>query len=307
MRMNKNGYSLSMTDKKRTEIDWQDVRVFLALARHGSLSAAARALSVNHATISRRIQSLESSMGEKLVERRPEGYVLTSAGTRAMEVASEMESAAQTLGRGDINDSLKGLVRVNAPPGLAQGFLIAHLAKLPSLHPGLDIDLAIDLRSISLDRHQADIAIRISRPLDGDFIARPLGYMDFGFYGSDEICLRVEEGGPPSFITFDEENSDIPDAVWLAKHFPRTRISFRTNNHVAQAQAAKCGAGLALLPHYIGRKESGLRQCQWQSEMPPSREIWLLMRRQDRKNQLVRTVADYLVQQFECEQDLFRA
>jgi len=294
-----------MADKKRTEVDWQDVRVFLALGRHGSLSAAARALSVTHATISRRIQSLEESIGAKLVERRPDGYVLTPAGSRTMEVASDMEAAAQTLGRGGTDDGVKGLVRINASPGLAQGFLISQLAKLPVMYPGLDINVATDLRSISLERHQADIAVRIGRPLDGDFLAKPLGHMAFGYYGTDEVCKRVEGGGEPIFVGFDEENSDIPDAVWLARNYPRARVSFRANNAVAQASAAKSHAGLALLPHYIGRKEPGLRLCQAPLNVPPDREIWLLMRRQDRKDLPIRTVADYLIQTFANERSLF--
>ena len=80
-----------MADEKRTEVDWQDLRIFLALGRHGSLSAAARALGVNHATIARRLHS-EDSLGEKLVERRPEGFVLTAAGTHTLAAASDMES-----------------------------------------------------------------------------------------------------------------------------------------------------------------------------------------------------------------------
>lgn len=293
-----------MADKKRTEIDWQDVRVFLALGRHGSLSAAARALSVNHATISRRIHSLELTLGEKLVERRPEGYVLTPSGMRTMDVASAMEASVHTLGRGDSDDLPRGLVRINAPPALSHGFLIERLAKLPLMYPGLDIDLATDLRSISLERHQADIAVRIGKPLDGNFIAKPLGHLAFGYYGTEEVCRAVEDGGDPKFISFDEENSDMPEALWLARNFPSARVPFRANNHVAQATAARFGSGLALVPHYIGRQEPTLRLCQLKG-VPPQRDAWLLMRPQDRKDLPIRAVADYLVATFEQEQGLF--
>src|SRR3954468_24030652 len=163
-----------MADKKRTEPDWQDIRVFLALGRHGRLSAAARALSVNHATIARRIRALETTLREKLVERRPDGYVLTPAGTRTLAAASDMESAAETLGKGAVDDTPRGLVRVNASPGLFQGFLLSRLAKLPAQYPGIDIDVATDLRHVSLERREADIAIRLGRPQDGDVIARLL-------------------------------------------------------------------------------------------------------------------------------------
>src|SRR6218665_1260507 len=137
-----------MADQKRTALDWEDLRVFMALGRHGSLSAAARALSVTHATIARRIQSLEALLGDKLVERRPEGYVLTPAGTRALAVANDMETAAQTLGRDAPDGTPRGLVRVNASPALAQGFIIGRLATLATRFPGLDIDLATHLRSV---------------------------------------------------------------------------------------------------------------------------------------------------------------
>jgi DNA-binding transcriptional LysR family regulator len=295
-----------MIVKKRSEVDWQDVRVFLALARHGSLSGAARALSVNHATIARRLRSLEASVGGKLVERRPEGYLLTPDGTRTMQVASEMEAAAQTLGRAGKDDLPRGLVRVNAPPALAQGFLIGRLAALPSLYPGLDIDVATDLRVVSLERHQADIAVRLGRPLDGDFLARQIGVMAFGYYGTPEVCQGAEEREELPFVSFDEENADMPEALWLARHFPGARVSFRANNQFAQATAASAGAGLALLPHYIGRQQPALRLCRL-APAPPAREIWLLTRRQDRAHLPIRTVAEHIAASFAGESKLFEA
>ncbi|WMD21621.1 LysR family transcriptional regulator [Achromobacter seleniivolatilans] len=296
-----------MAEKKRTEPDWQDIRVFLALARYGSLSAAARALATNHSTISRRLQSLEATLGEKLVERRPEGYVLTPAGTQAMAAASDMEAAVHTLGRGSADGAPRGLVRVNAPPALSQGFLVDRLAKLPLQHPGIDIDLAMDLRSVSLERHVTDIAIRLSRPQDGDFIAKPLGHMAFGFYGVPALCKRIEGGAEPVFVGFDEANAYLPEAAWLSRQFPKARMTFRANNHVAQATAVRTGVGIALLPHYVGRTTPGLVRCELEQAPPPPREIVLLTRRQDRKDLPIRAVVEYLVQVFESERALFDA
>jgi len=293
-----------MTEKKRTEPDWQDIRVFLALGRYGSLSAAARALSTNHSTISRRLHSLEATLGEKLVERRPEGYVLTAAGVHALAAADAMESAVHTLGRGPADGAARGLVRVNAPPALTQGFLVARLARLPLRHPGIDIDLAADLRSVSLERHVTDIAIRLGRPQDGDVLARPLGRMGYGFYGVPALCDRIGNGEQAVFVGFDEANAYLPEAAWLARHYPRARIAFRANNQVAQATAAGAGVGIALLPHYIGRTAPGLRPCAL-APVPPAREIWLLTRGQDRKDLPIRTVVDYLSEAFDAERALF--
>ncbi|WMJ69259.1 LysR family transcriptional regulator [Stenotrophomonas sp. 24(2023)] len=293
-----------MADKKRTEPDWQDVRVFLALGRYGSLSAAARALGTNHSTISRRLQSLEASLGEKLMERRPQGYVLTPAGTQALAAASDMEAAVQTLGRGQADGVPRGLVRVNAPPALTQGFLTAQLAPLPLQYPGLDIELASDLRAVSLERHVTDIAVRLDPPRDGDVIARPLGTMAFGFYGTEAVRARIEAGQAPSFVGFDEANAYLPEATWLAQHFPQARIVFRANNQAAQAIAARSGAGLVLLPHYLGRSTPGLHPCTL-PVAPPSRGIFLLTRRQDRRDLPIRTVADHLLQVFADARALF--
>ncbi len=293
-----------MADKKRTEPDWQDIRVFLALGRHGSLSAAARTLRVNHATIARRLHSLEETLGEKLVERRPDGYVLTPAGTRALTAASDMEASVQTLGRGWTDDTPKGLVRINASPALSQGFLVSRLAMITMHFPGLDIDLATDMRSISLERHEADIAIRLGKPQDGDLIARQLATIGYGFYGTEEVCRQVEDGAEPVFVGFDEVNAFVPEAAWLARHFPHARVSFRANNQVSQSTAARAGAGLALLPHYIGRTEKSLRHCLLEP-VPPPREVWLLTRRQQRKDLPIRTVADYLTKIFATERALF--
>jgi molybdate transport repressor ModE-like protein len=295
---------LTVADQIRTPLDWEDVRVFVALARYGSLSAAARTLSVAHATISRRVQSLEQTFGEKLVERRPDGYVLTPAGTQALAAASEMEAAAAKLIRGGTDDSPRGVVRINAPPSLTQTFLVAPLATLASRHPSLDIDVASDFRAVSLERREADIALRLARPSDGDVIAKFLVTLGFGFYASARWVEQIEAGIPPIFVGFDEANSSLPEAVWLGQHFPRARMAFRGNSQLVQAAAARAGAGIALLPHFIGRQDNALVPCVLE-HTAPSRELWLLTRREGRKDLPTRTVAEFLVQLFADERERF--
>ncbi|BCQ29183.1 LysR family transcriptional regulator (plasmid) [Caballeronia sp. NK8] len=298
-----------MTDKKRTELDWQDMRIFLALGRYRSLSAAARALRVNHATIARRVQSLEKSVGQKLVERRPEGYALTPAGTHALQVAAEMETAALTIGHAQASDGdaiLRGLVRINAPPALCQGFILARLTQITESYPGIDIDLATNLRSVSLDRHKADIAVRVGRLVDADLIAKPLGRMAFGFYGAPAQCERAERGEVPVFVSFNEESADMPGTNWLTQHFQRSRVSLRAENHILQAIAARDGAGLALLPHYLGRSLPGLSPCSL-GPLPPPRDMWLLIRRQDRNVPTIRAVMQHLIDSFKQSETLFDA
>ncbi len=293
-----------MTDQKRTALDWQDVRIFLALARYGSLSAAARMLSVNHATIARRLHSLEESLGEKLVERRPDGYTLTAAGAHALEAASDMEQAAQVLTRGMQDGTPSGLVRISSSPGLAGGFLISRLPALSARYPRLDIDLSTALRSVSLDRHEADIAIRFDRPKDGDVIARPLVTVGYGFYGTEEACRSAESGSNLVLIGFNEADAYLAQEKWVTRHFPRARIAFRARDQALHAIAARSGIGLALIPHYIGRADAALRLCDL-GAVPPSREVYLLTRSRDRKDASIRVVANEVAEMFEQEHDLF--
>lgn len=273
------------------------MRVFAALARHGSLSAAARALAITHATVARRIASLEHSLGERLVERRPAGYVLTPAGTRALASIGAMEAAAQALTRRGVSDDAgpAGLVRVNAPPSLALSFLAAPLARLSMQHGGLDIELASDVRSVSLERHQADLALRLERPQDGDVIARRLATLGFGFYASAAVCRHIRAGAPPVFVGFDESNAGLPEATWLVRQFPHARIALRASNQLAQAAAAGVGAGVALLPHFAARADRRLRPCPI-DPLPPPRQLWLVMRPEGRTDAAIQTVAEFLAQ-----------
>ncbi|QDL93325.1 LysR family transcriptional regulator [Paroceanicella profunda] len=293
-----------MAEQNRTGPDWEDVRVFLAVARFGSLSAAARSLGINHATVSRRMRSLEEALGERLVERRPDGYVLTPAGTRILGPASEMEVAAGILSRGGDDDRPKGLVRINAPPSLTQTFLVSRLAKLAIEQPGLDLNLASDVRSVSLERRETDIALRLARPVDGDVYATQLVSLGFGFYGSEACCRRIEEGNEPVFVGFDELNAHLPEAIWLSRHFPKARMSFRTNSQTTQAVAAREGAGLAMLPYFVGKADPDLKLCVL-AQRPPARGIWLVTRRQDRRDLPIRVVSDHLRMIFARERDLF--
>jgi len=299
-----------MAEQIRTDADWEDIRVFIALARHGSLSGAARALSVNHATVARRMSSLQQTLGETLVQRRPNGYVLTAAGDRALAAANDMETAAAALSRGGADHtrkgSVKGLVRISATPGMAQGFLVGRIAKLASLYAGLDIEIATDVRTVSLERREADIALRFGRPKDGDLIARHAVTFGYGFYGSAEWRRRIKRGAALVMIGFDEASAQIADAQWLARQFPRARVALRTDNQFAQAAAAEAGAGIALLPHFIGRANNALAPC-LPDHAPPSRELWLVTRRQDNKEISIRTVIEFLMQIFADERRLFEA
>jgi DNA-binding transcriptional LysR family regulator len=298
-------YILSMPDRKRTgRLDWEDIRYFVALARHGSLSATARVLRVNHATVARRVAGLETLLGYALFDRRVDGYALTSEGKAVLDEAMPMDEAALcVLRRLDAGTELSGLVRLTAGRALAENFLIDRLSGFHQRHPAIDIELIADARVRSLARREADIAVRFGSPKDSDLVARRLTKLAFGLYVSPAYRKKLRAGRAPAFIGFDEEGDFIAEASWLARRFGDKRFSFRTNSQAAQAGAARAGYGVALLPRYLAADDPGLVQVSL-AEGPPERDVWLLLRRDLAKVPRIRAVADHLIEIFRHDRRL---
>ncbi|BCP55690.1 transcriptional regulator [Kaistia sp. 32K] len=286
-------------------MDWEDARYFAALARHGSLSAAARALAVNHATVARRVAGLEKALGARLIERRPTGYELTAAGRDALQAIAAMETAARSLARHGEAEAPAGLVRITATPGLADAYLLPRLALFRGEHPAIDIEMIADRRLVSLARREADLALRLGRPTDSELTARQVATLGFGFYASAGWAARIAAGAEPDLVGFDEASAHLPEAVWLSRRFPGRGLAFRTNSQLTQAGAARAGFGVALLPHFLARPDPALVAVDIEGT-PPLRELWLLARRESAIPAPVRLVRDALVALFKREAALFR-
>jgi len=269
--------------------------VFLALARHGTLSATARTLRVNHATVSRRIAGLEASLGRPLFDRRPDGYGLNAEGQAVLSAAQGMEQAAMAvldqLGR---VEGLSGTVRLATTRVLADGFLAARMGELMRRHPELAVELLTDNRSVSLSRHEADIALRLGRPQSGELRARKLATIGYGLFG-------VAEDLP--LIGFDEDNASLPEAQFLASQFPHRTVALRSNSQTTQAEAAAAGLGIAALPRFLATRHPSLRELP--GVQPPPRELWMLTRREAGKTPRVRAVMEFLAELFRKEKALF--
>jgi len=299
-------YYFAMPDKKRTaRLDWEDVRYFVALARHGTLSATARALRVNHATVARRIANLETLIGRALFDRRAMGYVLTAEGKAVLKEASAMDEAAlSVLRRLDAGTELSGLVRLAAGRVLAERFLIDRLRAFHERYPAIDLEVIGGSRVVSLAKREADVALRYGTPKDSELVARRVATLAFGLYASSSYRDKLKAGQPPTFIGFDEESDFIAEAKWLARQFGDRRFSFRTNSQTTQAAAARAGYGIALLPRYIvGFHEPDLVEVSLGGRLP-KRDVWLLVRRDLKNVPRVKAVTEYLVEVFKRERGL---
>jgi DNA-binding transcriptional LysR family regulator len=294
-----------MPDRKRTaDLDWEDVRYFVALASYGTLSATARRLRVNHATVARRVTSLETRLGHPLFDRRANGYALTAEGKAVLDEARPMDEAAlSVLRRLDAGTELNGLVRLTIGRVLAERFLIGHLHAFHERYPAIDLEVIGGSRVVSLARREADVALRFGSPKDSELAARRVARITFGLYASPAYRDRLKAGDTPALIGFDDESDFIAEAGWLAREFADRRFSFRADSQTTQAAAARAGFGVALLPRFVATGDQGLVQVSLGKRLP-ERELWLLIRRDLTKVPRVRAVADYLTAVFRRERRL---
>jgi DNA-binding transcriptional LysR family regulator len=291
-------YICDMPVQKRSDPDWEDLRYFLALARHGSLSAAARALKVSHATVARRVASLEAALQAPLFDRRADGYAPTARGRRVEVLARTMEEAAQASADMAVVDAgLSGLVRLTMAGSMAERFVTDRLGDFHKQHPRIDLEIVVESRVISLSRREADIAVRFGRPKDSELLARRLSSVAFSFYASRSYAKTLDKSPSPAMIGFDDESNFIADAAWLNREFPQARFIVRTNSQATQAAAARAGLGVAQLPLHVGGDDPRLVPVKL-AKNPPDREIWMLLRKDVARLPRVRAVADYLAAMF---------
>lgn len=284
-------------DRHRTAaLDWEDVRCFAALARAGSLSAAGRALRVNHATVARRVAALERALGRPLLERRPEGFRLTAAGAAALEQAREMERAAAALAAGREGAADAGVVRLTATRDVVDAFLLPRLGPIQARHRGCELELIGESRALSLARHEADLAIRKGAPRGEDLVGRRIATLAYGLYAAPAVADAVAAGARARWIGFDEASAHLPEAVWLAETHPEDRPSFRANGFGSQQVAARAGVGLALLPCFMGDPDPALRRVP--GPVPPPRPVWLLRRASSRDDPRIGAVAALVTRLF---------
>lgn len=274
--------------------DWENLRCFAALARGGTLSAAARLLGVEHATIARRVAALEVEAGLKLIDRRGRRLQLTADGERVARLAERMEESAAALPliRAASSERLSGEVRISAPPTVAATMLGAPIAAIRAEHPDIDITLVGETRYASLDRREADIAIRMTKPEAGDVVLFPLGQVRFRLFATPDYLATVS---PPEwrFIGYDEAMDSAPQMVRLREIAGSRRIGLKASTLEFQLAAARAGAGLAYLPDFMARGLNDVESPQG-DEPPLVRDVWLAVHSELVRVPVVRAVIDAL-------------
>jgi DNA-binding transcriptional LysR family regulator len=282
-------------------LDWDDLRLFLALARSGTLTAAARTLEVTQPTVGRRIAAFEKRLGAKLFEPTPTRHVLTSTGRRLLEYAARMEAealSAERVARGR-DTGLSGRVTITGSEWVVQRLLGPMVGPLVARHPGLEIELLEDPRPLSLVRREADIAVRPSRFEHQDVVELEVAVVAFGLYASDGY---LAERGTPDFsrqclghalIGMSESFTTIADVQWLPRIASRARVVARANGRMPMAALAAAGVGLACLPRIVGDGTPSLHLLRTPSP-GPERRLWIAAHRDTRGVPRIRSTLAFL-------------
>jgi DNA-binding transcriptional LysR family regulator len=274
-------------------MDWDDVRVFLAVAREGSMRAAGRALGLSQPTIARRIAAFEASFGgPTLFDRLPEGLRLNAAGEQLVPAAESVEDAVLALERRRAAASpvLSGTVRVSTGE-CAAGFLARCLCEstTTALRSGITLELVDELRlTANLVRRQADMALRHKPPEGGDFYISKAGT-----FGCAVYRRRGADAG--AWITYTEEQSHYAPARWVQRQVEETGepVALRASSMLMHLEAIRAGTGRGVLPCYVGDGHPLLERL-----TPPIPEIaaeyWIIVHRDLRRAACVRAVIDWM-------------
>lgn len=274
-------------------LDWEDLRHFFALARLGTLSAAARSLGVEHATVSRRVAHLEDKIGTKLIDRRGRRIQLTAEGQRVATIAERMSEDATIIERAAIgSDSrLAGDVRISAPPAYATAALAAPLVRLRARHPGITVTVIGETRYASLGRREADIAVRLSRPEHGDLTVIKIGEIGFHLYADPAYLAGVDERDW-TFIGYEEAMASSPQEERLRQIAAGRVVAIRASTLEFQLAAVRAGGGVALMPDFMAVGQGLMRLSIKGTGV--SRELWLVVHTDIKDVPLVRAVMDAL-------------
>jgi DNA-binding transcriptional LysR family regulator len=286
---------------------WDDLKYLLAVAEHGTLAPAARALGVDGSTVSRRIAALEEDLSTELVARTPEGMVLTDAGRIAADVAGTIDRELATLGEriAGGRDEASGQVRISATESFSAHVMSA-MAPLHERFPALAIEVLASSAPVDLRRREADVALRFFREERDGLAMRKLGHVGWTLYASPAYLAR-HPAGPAlldghDVIGYSDELKATNAARWLAEHASPDTVRMRCSNTRIALDAALAGVGVALLASFMAVDQPLVRLT---DQVLVSNEAWAVFLPERRSETRIRLVVDALVDLFSASGSTF--
>jgi DNA-binding transcriptional LysR family regulator len=278
-------------------MEWGDIRVFLAIAREGTLTAAAHKLGQTQPTLGRRLRALEAAVGNKLFQRTVDGLLLTNEGHAMLAPAERMEKEAFAIDRQTLvlNKDIEGLLRLTTFDWFGPAVIAPLLAAFARLHPRITIEMLTDPRFLNLSRREADLAFRIGSFSEPDVVSRKLMRIHYACYIRRGFKHPVPgDGADCALVTLDSTFSGTPDDSWLNKLLPNARVGFRSNSRQMQAQVCANGLGVAILPVLLAETIPKLERVDLGGE-PPARDVWVGYHRDLRHQTSLRTLLEFVV------------
>jgi DNA-binding transcriptional LysR family regulator len=270
-------------------MNWDDMRVFLALARSGTLARAAAIVGQDATTVARRIQRLETALAATLFELGATGQSLTESGHRLLAHAEAMEAGARAVQQqAESGLGLGGSIRISVSEGFGMGFMAPRLAAFAEAHPGVSLDLIASTGFLNPSRREADVAVMLARPKGGPLIAAKLTDYRLGVYASraylaatgpvtsvDALIRRRLVGYVPDLIY-------APELRYLAEVDERLEPAIRSSSITAQARLIASGAGCGILPCFLGDATPDLERL-LVADVAIERSFWLVVHRDMRR------------------------
>jgi DNA-binding transcriptional LysR family regulator len=248
-------------------MNWDDLRFFLSVARAGQIGRAAPTLRADPTTVSRRVRRLEADLGQVLFEQDRDGQKLTAAGRALLTRAEEMERCASAISEGSGGDGgPSGILRISASEGFGTWVIARHLHEFADQYPAITIDLTASSGFLNPGKRETDIAILLARPRKGPLLARKLTEYSLGLYGSREYLesaggvVRRDSLGGHRIIGYIPDQIYAPELDYLSELLPGVNASLRSSSINAQQRMCQSGAGLAILPDFIGGQDRKLQR-----------------------------------------------
>jgi DNA-binding transcriptional LysR family regulator len=278
--------------------EWSDLRIFLAIARAGSLGAAARLAGQSQPTMGRRLRALEVALGQTLFQRTGDGFVLTHEGAAVLPHAERMEEETLAFQRrlAGSDGRLDGLLTLSSSDWFGQHLLAPVLAEFARLQPQVTVELLTSASRLSLPRREADMVFRIQPFDETEVVARKLLHIPYGVYLPIGMAPpQAGDGAGTPLITMDTAFGGMPDAQWLRRMLPQARVVSRSNSRDVQARMCALGVGLAVLPRPLGDSLAGVQRIDL-GEPPPGRDTWVGYHRDLRRLARLRALLDLVLE-----------
>lgn len=289
------------------DVNWDDYRVFLAIGRHSSLTAAARQLGLNQSTVSRRLAGLEKQIGARLFDRGVDGRGLTAAGNELLLTAQILEDEIQRLDsrmRGSAA-RLTGRLRVTCTDNFANRYLAPHFARFITDYPEVDLDVITRYQHMSLSRRDADVAIRTTTKPPEALVGRRLLRFALAVYGARDMVASLREEPDQSTLSWIGWESEGYNRIMITDHFPSAQIRHRADSLLDMATMAREGLGVAVLGCFAGDPDPGLRRIYADPITDNAMDLWVLTHPDMRNVARVRTFATFISDAIVTDRDLF--